>query len=583
MRPLTTLTLGAAALAAGLLFAASARQGAVPVKAVGRTIPTLRGQSVAGGAVAIPVAGARFTVVALTSTTCPLCLKYGPTLAKLEDAYAAKGVRFVFVNPETDANVAETRAAAKRLGLNGPQVASPAWARTLGARTTTETFVLDAKGGVRYRGAVDDQHSLGASLPAPRKRYLALALDALLAGKAPAVAATSAPGCLLALPAPAAKAVAYYGGVERIVQENCLPCHREGGVAPFRLDSYESTKARAPMMRYVVEKGIMPPWHAKKGSGPWRNDRTLSAEDRQALLTWADRGTPKGDPKLATKAPEFVPGWTIGRPDAVFELPTPVAVRADGTMPYKNVDVPTNLLEDKWVRSIEIVPGDRRAVHHVLVFAREPGAKRGRFQELSEGLGGFFGGYVPGNSAMAYAPGIAKRLPKGSVLRFQIHYTPYGTATTDRTKIGLIYADRPEHEVQTIGLANLFFQIPPKTKDYGVQAEVTSPWNAEIISFLPHMHLRGQAARYEVVHADGSSEPLLEVPRYDFNWQTNYVYREPKSIRAGDKLVYTAWYDNTEGNRANPDPTRAVHWGEQTFDEMMLGYVEFIVPGQSPK
>ena len=578
MRSLSLLPPALLVLAGGIVLAPGTRTNGARTKAAA---PLLRGKAVGGATVAVPVPGARLTVVALTSGTCPLTLRYGPTLARLERAYAKKGVRFVFVNPEPDARAGEGAAARKRLGLSGPVVHDAAWAQKLGAKTTAETFVIDAAGTVRYRGAVDDQYTIGASLPAPRHRYLGDALEALLAGKAPKVTKTDAPGCLLALAPPAAPVVpVYHGDVERVVQANCLTCHREGGSAPFALDSYAAVKARAPMIQYAVERGIMPPWTAKPGSGPWRNDRTLSAGDRAKLTTWAEKGTPKGDPKRATKAPKFVPGWTIGTPDAVFALPQAVAIPAEGTMPYENVDVPTGLTEEKWVRAIEIVPGDRRVVHHVLVFALRPG--QGRRGDGGEGLGGFFGGYVPGNSAMVYADGIAKRLPKGTVLRFQIHYTPNGTATTDRTKIGVIYAPKPEHEVQTLGLHNLHFAIPPRTKDYSVQAEVTTPFDARILSFLPHMHLRGQAARYEVIHPDATREPLLEVPRYDFNWQINYIYREPRTLHAGDRLVYTAWYDNTEGNRANPDPDKTVHWGEQTFDEMMLGYVEFIRPGATP-
>ncbi len=538
MKPLFPLALASTLLGAGLLAGAGSLSKGEGVR--GRV--ALRGRGVAGGPVVAPVPGARLTVVALTSTTCPLCLRYGPTLARLEDAYAAKGVRFVFVDPEPDATAAGGRAAVARLGLGGPYVLSPEWARALGARTTTETFVLDAAGRTLYRGAVDDQHAIGASLPRPRHRYLADALDAVLAGRRPRVAATPAPGCALALGPTAAAVPAYYGRVEGVVQKNCLPCHREGGAAPFRLDSYGATKARAPMIREVVERGIMPPWHAAKGaaakgSGPWRNDRSLGDADRRALLDWAGGGTPKGDPKRAAAPPRFVPGWTIGRPDAVFAIPEALAVPAEGTMPYRNVEVATGFAEDRWVRRIEVLPSDRRVVHHVLVFVRKPGEGG----SPREGLDGFFGGYVPGNSAMAYGDGVAKRLPKGAVLRFQIHYTPNGTATTDRTRIGLVFAPRPEHEVFTLGLSNPFFSIPPNAADHEVRAEVASPFDAEILSFLPHMHLRGKAARYELARADGTRRTLLEVPRYDFNWQTNYVAATPIPVRRGERVVYTAW------------------------------------------
>ena len=583
MKPLQLLGLSGALLSAGVLLAARP-QSARPTKASKARIARLSGKSVGGTVAVAPVPGARLTVVALTSTTCPLGLKYGPALARLEDAYAAKGVRFVWVNPEPDATPADIRAAAKRLGFEGPVVRDAAWAHRLGAKTTTETFVLDPKGNVRYRGAVDDQYAIGAALPKARNRYLVDALDSLLAGRDPKVRATSAPGCVLApRPRPIPAVPAYYGRIEGIVQKNCLPCHREGGPAPFRLDSFAAVKARAPMIAYVVKEGIMPPWFAAKDTGPWRNDRTLLQADKDALIAWANEGTPKGDPKRAQKAPEFVPGWTIGKPDTVFQIPAPVKVQAEGIMSYVNVDVPTSFAEDKWAKSIEIVPTARRVVHHVLVFVRVPGANGPT--EDRDGLGGFFAGYVPGQSALKYGPAFAKRLPKGATLRFQMHYTPNGTATEDRTKVGVIWGEKPESEVLTVGLSNLFMSIPAGAENHRVAAEIISPVDAEILSFLPHMHVRGKAAKYEVARKEGDKtvrETLLDVPKYDFNWQLNYVAATPMKVKRGERLIYTAWYDNSERNPANPDPKVRVGWGEQTFDEMHLGYIEFFVPGVRP-
>jgi hypothetical protein len=383
------------------------------------------------------------------------------------------------------------------------------------------------------------------------------------------------------------KTPTYHGHIEHIIQRSCLSCHRAGGVAPFALDSYETVKSRAKMLQQVVQKGIMPPWFAASGSGPWRDDRSLPASDRKALQDWIAGGMPRGNPSDAPAPVTFPSTWTIGTPDAVFQLPAPIAVKAEGIMPYQNIQVPTGFTEDRWVQKIEVIPGDRRVVHHVLVFARSPetaGAGRlARFAEGVEELSGFFGIYVPGNSALIYPEGMAKRIPKGAVLRFQIHYTPNGKATTDQTKIGLVFAKQPpRHEVHTASLANLLLSIPPKAANHEVKAQLRVPMDVQVLSYLPHMHLRGKAARYELVDQTGKRNTLIDIPRYDFNWQLNYVLREPLPVKAGSQLIFTAWYDNSEQNPANPDPGKTVRWGAQTYDEMHLGYVEYIIPDEVP-
>jgi len=577
----------------GVVRVAAQSRKAVPADpqqaGVGRQFGTLTGKDLNGKAFSVPVPGAKATVIALTSTTCPLCLKYGPTLANLEDQFAAKGVRFVFVNPSEIEPESDLHAQIGKLKLDGPYLhdIDHAWVRSLDAKTTTEVFVLDASGTLRYRGAADDQYSIGATLRAPRNRFLADALNAVLVGKAPKVTATEAPGCLLNDTLVQMEAApTYHGRIEHLIQKSCLPCHREGGVAPFALDSYQAVKSRAKMLQYVVDEGIMPPWFAAKGSGPWRNDNSLSDADKQALAAWIEGGTPKGDPAEAPKPIKFESGWSIGKPDVTFKLPKPVEVQATGVMDYVNITVPTNFTEDKWVQKIEVLPGNRRAVHHVLVFATEQGQVRqrgfNRTTEAIEELGGFFGAYVPGNSALNYPDGLAKRIPKGAVLRFQMHYTPFGEATEDLTKIGFVFAKQPVvNEVHTASLANLNFSIPPGAESHEVTARLRVPREVKVISFLPHMHVRGKAARYELTKG-GETKPLLDVPRYDFNWQLNYIYQTPLTLDQGDILTYRAWYDNSDKNPANPDPSRRVGWGLQTYDDMHLGYVEYIVPGEKP-
>jgi mono/diheme cytochrome c family protein len=447
----------------------------------------------------------------------------------------------------------------------------------LGATSTAEVFVLDAARTVVYRGAADDQYGLGYSLDAPRTKYLAVALEEALAGKVPTVAATTAPGCALEPDSAKAPAVAltYHARVERIVQANCVECHRTGGVAPFALEKYEQVVSHKAMIKKVVDDGTMPPWfaaHGKAGHSPFSNDRSLTAADKKDLLAWLSGDLKKGDPADAPLPRKYESGWLIGKPDAEFQIPRAIAVKAEGTMGYQNVQVETSYDEDRWVRAIEVQPTAREVVHHVLVFAVPKG------QRLRGEGTGFFAVYVPGNNVLVYPDGYAKKLPKGATLHFQIHYTPNGKATTDRTRLGLVFAkEAPRHEIQVAGIANTRFQIPAGADNHEVAAKIPVPFDAKVLALFPHAHLRGKAARFDLRTPDGKSATLLEVPHYDFNWQLQYRFADPVTAPRGSTVTYTAWYDNSDKNPANPDPKKPVRWGQQTYEEMHLGYVEYVL------
>jgi thiol-disulfide isomerase/thioredoxin/mono/diheme cytochrome c family protein len=542
---------------------------------------------------------AKFLVIALTSTTCPVTKKYAPSLARISQDFAAKNVAFLFVNPTATDAVADIRAVLAENALAGRMVRDrdQHLASALAAQTTAEVFVLDAARTLLYRGAVDDQYGLGYALDAPRVTYLRAALSAALAGKSVAVTATAAPGCALDLApiaplTPAASAahaatVTYHNRVSRIIQQNCLECHRDGGVAPFSLATYEDVRSHAGMMRKQVSRGAMPPWFAAPPaageSSHWKNDRSLAASDKADLLAWLAGDKPIGDPADAPLPRTFPSGWLIGAPDLVLEFPRAVAIKADGVMPYQTIRVETKLTADRWVQAYEVLPSAREVVHHVIVRVHAPGAKaRAEKDDGADERDGFFAAYVPGNTHATFPPGFAKKIPAGATLSFQMHYTPNGKATADRTKIGLIFAaEPPRHVIRVAGLANPRLNIPPGAPNHPETATLRLPFDTTILSFVPHMHLRGKAARYEAILADGTRRVLLDVPAYDFNWQLPYQFAEPVTLPRGTRLVYTAWYDNSAGNPANPDPAKNVRWGPQTYDEMMLGYVEYYVPGRA--
>jgi mono/diheme cytochrome c family protein len=518
--------------------------------------------------------GANGLVVAIRDATCPLSRRYGPRLAEIERAFTDRGVRFLFVDPFPHDDAAALRADRERFGFAGRCVVDEdgALAGALAVRTSTEVFLFDRARTLRYRGAVDDQYGIGFALPAPRRRYLADALGAVLAGAPVAVPMTSAPGCRLERPAaPAAVgAVTYHATISRIVQARCLSCHRPGAVGPFALDGHAPLAGRRGMVRHVVEEGIMPPWHAE-GGGPWANDRSLAPAERDAIVAWIDAGCPEGDPADAPLPRVFPDAWEIGTPDVVYEIPATFRIPAEGAVEYQYVSVETDLPEDRWVKAIEIRPTAPAVVHHALVFVEKAGTP-----SRESGLLGYFAALVPGQGPTIFPDGLGKKLPKNATLTFQLHYTPNGTVAFDQTRVGIVFADAPpERVMQTAAVVDRDFVIPPGAASHRVTASSTFRRAGTLVGFAPHMHLRGKAFRFDLTLPDGTTETILDVPRYDFEWQAMYRLATPRRVEPGTVMTCTAWFDNSSDNPANPDPAKAVTFGEQTWDEMMIGYFEW--------
>jgi hypothetical protein len=531
------------------------------------------------------------TVIAMTSTSCPISQKYFPTLVGLAKTYAPRGIRFVIVNSISTDDQEIMRRAQSMLGADATYVFDQqgSFADALGAESTADVIVINESRTVVYHGAIDDQYGFGYSLEAARKTFLVDALDAILEKRLPAIEATAAPGCKLSLnkKQPSMKNITYHDHVSRLMQRHCVECHRDDGVAPFPLDTYDDVVSHSPMIREVVNRKIMPPWFAAAAQdhrpSPWANDRSLTNAETKELLAWIEGDQAEGDLVNAPQPLAFSDDWQIGKPDAVFAFDESIPVKATGIMPYKLVTIETDLDEDQWVQAIEIQPGERAVVHHVLVFVTPPGQETSTEAPQSDGIN-YWAIYVPGNGAQVYPEGYARLLPKGSRLTFQMHYTTNGTATEDRTRIGMTFADTPPtHEVKTAGIVNHEFKIDPGADNYQIVAAIPIEHDIQVLGFLPHHHLRGKASRYELISTNGETELLLDVPRYDFNWQLFYQYADPRIIHRGSTIRFTAWYDNSPNNPANPDPTRTVEWGQQTNDEMHLGYVEYTtVSGAKP-
>ena len=393
--------------------------------------------------------------------------------------------------------------------------------------------------------------------------------------------------------------VTFTKDVAPIIQKNCVTCHRPGQIAPMSLLSYKDVRPWAKSIREVVVERRMPPWFADARYGEFSNDCRLSQKEIDTLVAWVSDGALEGDPKEMPPAPKFTDDWLIGKPDVILSMTEEYQVPAEGVIPYKFFAVPTNFKEDRYVQLAEIKQGNRTLVHHVIVDVRYPeqgvlpageirpeglaGARpQGRGNARAGDSDGRLVGWAPGEAPLILRPGQAKLIKAGSVLVFQVHYTTNGVAGKDRTSLGLIFSRTPvEKRVITAGAAATTLAIPPGDPNYEAASTLAFKEDSHIDSLHPHMHFRGKDFQYRLVYPDGTSKVLLSVPRYDFNWQMTYFFKEPIAAPKGSRLECLAHYDNSTANKYNPDPTRLVQWGPQTWEEMMIGYVDYTLDGQN--
>jgi len=403
--------------------------------------------------------------------------------------------------------------------------------------------------------------------------------------------------CLAITSTAATPSVTFHKDVLPILQNRCQECHRPGEVAPMSLITYQEARPWAKAIRQAVVTKKMPPWFADPHYAKFANDRSLTQSEIDTLVTWVDAGAPEGNSQDGPPPRKFAEGWTAGKPDLIVETPIPFSVPEKGEIPYQWVIVPTNLKEDKWVVSAEVRPSERSVVHHIVVAIREPGnqwmadKKPGEYfpggldlergarlaGSPQTGAGSYFAQYEPGSVLKPSDPHFATLVKAGSDIVFQIHYTPNGKATSDRTRIGLIFSDTPpDKRYVSLNPANRNFVIPPGDPNYKVEASATMNFDGELTSIYPHAHLRAKAWELSVVYPTGETETLLK-SKYDFNWQLTYFLDKPKLLPKGTKIVTTAWYDNSAANRYNPDPAKEVRWGEQSSDEMQICTAMFVV------
>jgi hypothetical protein len=366
--------------------------------------------------------------------------------------------------------------------------------------------------------------------------------------------------------------------VAPIIYNRCIECHRTGEIAPMSLLTYQEVRPWAKSIRQRVVERQMPPWSADPHFGKFSNDPSLSQKEIDTIVSWVDAGAPKGDDKDMPPTPKFVSGWTIGKPDVVLEMQEEYSIPADGTVPYLYFTIPTGFKEDKWVSAMEIRPGNRGVVHHVIAFVSDAGAsgrRGGAAGEAQQGRGQL-GGITPNKTGVVFGPGTARLIKAGSNIVFQMHYTTNGQATKDRTSIGLVFTKEPPTKTLVTGNAmNARFVIPAGDGNHEVKSSTTFKEDVHLTSFMPHMHFRGKDFVYTAVYPDGRSEVLLSVPKYDFNWQLTYLPEKPIALPKGTRLDCVAHFDNSTRNKFNPDPSKEVRWGDQTWEEMMIGWFSY--------
>ena len=530
--------------------------------------------------------GEKGTVIAFLGTQCPIAKQYSKRIATLESKFRDQGIRFIAVDSNVQDSLAEMAAHAKRFDLQIPFLKDPNQrvADLCGATRTPEVCVLDAKRVLRYRGRIDDQYGIGYSKEEPTKNELRDAIESIVSGEPVSVSSAAAPGCLIGRSIKSSanttlETTTYAEHIAPILQARCVACHREGDIGPMDLTSYDDVAAWADMIVEVTQDRRMPPWHANPEYGHFSNDRRLSEQEMQLIADWARNGAPRGDSAKEPAKLAFNDGWLLPEePGLVVPMADkPYKIPARGEVKYQYFV--TDLKNDKelWFRGMEVVPGNREVVHHILIFAREKGSRR---QEPG-GERSFLAGYVPGTRAEMMPAGYAKRIPPNSQLIFQVHYTPNGSPQQDLSRVGFVVADPSTitHEIITSSAVNPRFRIPPGDADYRTTAMLPERLpECELLAMSPHMHVRGKSFRYTLVNPDKSREILLDVPRYDFNWQTEYRLAEKRILPKGARIFCEAVFDNSENNLNNPNPKSWVTWGDQTYEEMMIGYFHYAVP-----
>ena len=494
----------------------------------------------------------------------------------LRDDYASKGVEVLMINSNLQDNRTSIAQDAQEWNIDFPILddRTQIVGRALGLNRTAEVLVIQpGSWNIVYRGPINDRVDYERQKATANKRYVRDALDAVLAGKKVAVTEIASPGCIINYDDSALQNISYAETIAPLLIDNCVACHIKGGIAPWAMSEYNMVKGFAPMMREVIRTKRMPPWHADPEIGHWSNDAGLSDQQTRTLISWIEAGAQRGKgPDPLTQVPPLDNQWTLGEPDLVLDIPA-FEVPANGIVEYQFPTVPNPLNKDVWVIAAAIIPGDPKAVHHILAGSSEKPILEDGIENIFEN---FILTYAPGNDASGMPEGTGVFVAKGGVYQFQMHYTPYGKTTVDRSKIGLYFAESaPKNFYREQVIVNPSIAIQPNADRHEESAYFDFAHDATIHALFPHAHYRGRSSEFTVEYPDGKKDVILSVPNYDFNWQRTYQFSTPLKIPAGTRMVHRTIYDNSSKNRGNPDPSETVRWGLQSEQEMLYGSVGY--------
>jgi len=581
--------LGIACAVAVLCWGPQCSADTVPEGRVGQHVPDAAFATLES--LADEIDASQIVVFAFLGAECPLAALYAPRLNDLAADFGDRNVQFIGIFSNAQDSDDDVAAYAKKFQLAFPvhKDRKNRLADLLGAQRTPEVFVIDPQRRVRFCGRIDDQYAIGFPRVRPDREFLRLAVEQLLAGENVAEPAVATVGCLIGREhfEPSTGRVTYANSIAAIMNEHCVRCHRPGEAAPFALTDFAEVRGWADMIVEVTSEGRMPPVpRIDDPHGNFVDVPTVSAAQIAAIERWISEGTPFGNPAEVPPPVEFTTGWHLSRePDlVVYASEEPFEVPAEGLIEYQYFTVDPGLTEDKWVTEVEISPGNPRVVHHAAVSLSLSDESPIKFRDPTDRI---IAGYLPG---MGFGDGggpdlwkelkVARFIPAGSKFVFQLHYQAVGTAQPDRTKLGMLFCDpdEVEHVLVNRWILNDKFEIPPEAADYKVERiSVPFPDGSRLVAVAPHMHLRGKSFKVESIFSDGTRELLLDVPKYDFNWQFLYSLRDPKLLPTGTRFHCTAVFDNSAANPANPDPSATVRWGDFTDDEMMVGAFAFML------
>ena len=547
-----------------LLVAAEALAGAAP-----REVPDFAMLDTRGRYYQLRRNDAKVVVLFFTANGCPVVRKSISGLRKLQEDFAEQGVRVWMVN----SNPADDRSSIRKEAEQFNYGAIPALldetqgvAAMLGVQRTATAVCIETTGyTIIYQGAVDDRLVEGAQKAQASEHYLRDALSQHLTGKPVEKPRTLARGCLITFDK---EPISYAKQVAPILEQKCFGCHSAGNIGPIKFASYDKVHGVSDMIQEVVLARRMPPWHADRHYGAFTNNSSLTLDEARTLLRWIEQGASRGegeDPLAAAVPPSS--DWALGKPDVIVSLPKVEKIPATGVLDYRHIKVKAPFEEDVWIKGVVAKPGNSRVVHHIIVRVREPGQKGDNPDDA------FLIGWAPGGPEIYFPEGTGKFIKKGSILDFEMHYTTSGREEEDQSSIGLyLHKQKPRMQLKTHAAYSLDFEIPPGVV-HTTMAKYVFEKDSYLFDMSPHMHLRGQSFKFEALYPNGKRETLLSVPRYDFKWQHTYRLIEPKRMPEGTWIICSGTFDNSSLNPDNPNPRIPVYWGDQSFNEMFIGFM----------